>query len=892
MQLSQINTIAHGTIVNVHKEKQLVDVKIGYLLRYETSNNIEYKEYPIIQNVPLIMLQGGGAKIKFAVKKGDFCLLLFTQRGSRDFLKQGKEVIPSYAGIRMFDINDGFALVGFNSFSKPNTIPDDGIVLESNNKQNSITINDQGINLKAGNSTIDLDNNKINLKIGNSNITLTSTGIEYITNNLTLSSDNIELNAKTLLRLMCGTANSITIQNGNINITSTKVDVNGSFASNTYTSLYGGGVLYGLFRLNGIKPLRDESGEDIPGTEKQGGLMVYGQMSVRGDFDAAMYNKDEEILDPDETFKKTPGSLLSAIHIETSFTFANIATMNIQISYNEYLLTLQQGIYTGEQIAQEFAQQLVDIANVTYENNQFKFETIGIGPIDGYITECKDITTSTNPTSAMLTTGALMDFNQFKSIINDDFVSFIQYIDTEQVTYEVYSLQSLSSWEEFATKLNELNAQYEQPKFEVSYNGTNLVFKSKKTGTLQSSISELHEAFYVEQVSYLNSGVFTDEEVQNLANLTLGFEFLGKNYYFDVPEVVSLPILADLITQTTGYKAIVNQNQSLTLVSFDNIDYFNNIAAIPQKDSMLYTGSLMDFSQFIKIAAYYQISFVFANQTINMDIDNFADYNEVARNITAQMNAAECVYDPVLNILKFTSFLGDATYLSKAANNNIDGSLVFFGTQELGASIIPSERPVPVEENSADLLKMSQTSGATTKTYQENENLNVPYLLKGTKLVGATIEQAKDSEKIIISNLATRLKLTTKTGAIVKPGSETINIDDLGVPYDGNMKIKGNLHVENEIKSGSLTTRELVVEEVSKSNEIQTSKLEVSGETALKNLKVVEESLFNQDCTYNSNIILQNNSKITNNNQTTTIQLNEDAINTSTKIKTTDVEFK
>ena len=69
-------------------------------------------DYPLLQDCPVWVAQGGGARLTFPVRKNDSCILFFSDRDIDNWYVSGNSHVPN--SYRMHDINDGLVLVGFN----------------------------------------------------------------------------------------------------------------------------------------------------------------------------------------------------------------------------------------------------------------------------------------------------------------------------------------------------------------------------------------------------------------------------------------------------------------------------------------------------------------------------------------------------------------------------------------------------------------------------------------------------------------------------------------------------------------------------------------------------------------------------------------------------------
>lgn len=77
---------------------------------------------PLFTDVPPVFLQGGGSYTAYPLTKGDYCLLLVSERCFDDWYHSGDFKPP--LEFRIHDYSDCFALVGINPLASAITIPD------------------------------------------------------------------------------------------------------------------------------------------------------------------------------------------------------------------------------------------------------------------------------------------------------------------------------------------------------------------------------------------------------------------------------------------------------------------------------------------------------------------------------------------------------------------------------------------------------------------------------------------------------------------------------------------------------------------------------------------------------------------------------------------------
>lgn len=108
-------------------------MKIGEIQSYDPSTasatvKIKIKEwtdfehnqsasYPVLSDVPVFILQGGGSWIEFPISKGDPCLVFFSDRDIDTWWTSGNETTPN--SLRKHDLSDCIAVVGLNPKANP-----------------------------------------------------------------------------------------------------------------------------------------------------------------------------------------------------------------------------------------------------------------------------------------------------------------------------------------------------------------------------------------------------------------------------------------------------------------------------------------------------------------------------------------------------------------------------------------------------------------------------------------------------------------------------------------------------------------------------------------------------------------------------------------------------
>lgn len=88
-------------------------------------------DYPLLQGVPIFVLQGGGSSIQTPINSDDFCLVFFADTDTSNWYEAG--IAPTKESNRKHHLSDSFALVGVRPPSSPlNEYTEDGVVVKSN----------------------------------------------------------------------------------------------------------------------------------------------------------------------------------------------------------------------------------------------------------------------------------------------------------------------------------------------------------------------------------------------------------------------------------------------------------------------------------------------------------------------------------------------------------------------------------------------------------------------------------------------------------------------------------------------------------------------------------------------------------------------------------------
>ena len=140
---ANLNCMQIGRIESVNLDEQTVEAAIQVKRRI---NKDETKKYPLLVDVPFIVVQGGGAFLELPIKKDDYCLIFFNDRCIDNWWKSGNVTEPLTT--RKHDLSDGIALVGLNPKSSVLDLTGDIVKLNATGFD-LILETDKNINIKG-----------------------------------------------------------------------------------------------------------------------------------------------------------------------------------------------------------------------------------------------------------------------------------------------------------------------------------------------------------------------------------------------------------------------------------------------------------------------------------------------------------------------------------------------------------------------------------------------------------------------------------------------------------------------------------------------------------------------------------------------------------------------
>lgn len=175
----KIRTAYPGKIVEFNPATQVAKVQVARERYVDNLEDMYVKvASPVLVDVPVHFPQGGGYSLTFPIVAGDNCLVMFAERGYSHWLYKALMEIGTFASgvpksdfYRRYDVNDSFALVGFNPI--PAAIPDfqaGSVELRNAARTQRVTLIPGGLMEVRTENTVDVVAPTVNIT-GNVNIT-------------------------------------------------------------------------------------------------------------------------------------------------------------------------------------------------------------------------------------------------------------------------------------------------------------------------------------------------------------------------------------------------------------------------------------------------------------------------------------------------------------------------------------------------------------------------------------------------------------------------------------------------------------------------------------------------------------------------------------------------
>lgn len=210
-----LNTAMPGVIDAFDEDTQTATVLPAIQMKTNIDGEVNYIDLPPILNVPVLFpfVSTAGFALTFPVKRGDNCLLIFSQRGIDNWHASGGVQPPEEGvGVRHHDLTDAFAIFAPSPLTETlGSWETEGIELRNREKNSRITLKDATIEVQRGATQL----------------TITDTGVDVTTTDVNVTATNSVIVTSPTTTLDGDLEVTGSVTNGGVNIGNTHVHPQG-----------------------------------------------------------------------------------------------------------------------------------------------------------------------------------------------------------------------------------------------------------------------------------------------------------------------------------------------------------------------------------------------------------------------------------------------------------------------------------------------------------------------------------------------------------------------------------------------------------------------------------------------------------------------------------------
>ncbi len=141
--LKSINTCLPGLVVSYDAATRRAKVQAALQMVGADGNPVDR---PAVANVPVVFPSGGGFSLVFPLEAGDPVLLVYSQRGLRDFKKTHAMSQPGVESF--FSYRDAIAIPGFGALSTIPAVPG-AVSLQADDGSTYVSLGPDGVAIKT-----------------------------------------------------------------------------------------------------------------------------------------------------------------------------------------------------------------------------------------------------------------------------------------------------------------------------------------------------------------------------------------------------------------------------------------------------------------------------------------------------------------------------------------------------------------------------------------------------------------------------------------------------------------------------------------------------------------------------------------------------------------------
>lgn len=168
-----IRVASPGIIQSFDSDKKTAVIQLAIREKINLDGNLSWEEIPLLYDVPVAIIRGGGYMVEFEPAFGDECLVIFGDNCFDAWWQSGG--VQNQIDKRRHDLSDGFAICGVTSLPRKFASGGPGIRLRNEAGDAFLEIKGSAINIK--NTTVNIESSQVTIA-GKDFLTHKHTGVE------------------------------------------------------------------------------------------------------------------------------------------------------------------------------------------------------------------------------------------------------------------------------------------------------------------------------------------------------------------------------------------------------------------------------------------------------------------------------------------------------------------------------------------------------------------------------------------------------------------------------------------------------------------------------------------------------------------------------------------
>jgi hypothetical protein len=268
--MNKINTELNVSIPGVIEKYDFKTQKANVRINIKPYQKVD-TDFPIVPNVPVVFPRSGGASLTMPVKKGDGCLLVFSDLDVKSWLLGADNVKPQTS--RRHHLTDAIAIIGLNPFTKPSQA--------ENNEDVLLSYSNSKIRLKP-NGIIDIHNAKeVNIKTENVIINCKNASIKA-EENIIAECKNAQIKSSENVSIECKAASVKSTEATSIDCKTASIKASESVSVDTKTATLKASENANIECVNAQVKASGSINTETPNFTQKGNMKIDGNIEITG----------------------------------------------------------------------------------------------------------------------------------------------------------------------------------------------------------------------------------------------------------------------------------------------------------------------------------------------------------------------------------------------------------------------------------------------------------------------------------------------------------------------------------------------------------------------------------------------------------------------------------